>query len=737
MLAGALGACQVAPPEVNALTLEDLTRVRSVGTARVSPDGRYIAYVLYRAPQPFRDADGGHFAELHVVDQSGRSRPYVTGDVHVHHVAWTPDGKGIAYLAKRGDDKHSALYVIPIDGGESRRVLTHETSIRAFAFSGDGKEVAFIASGKRSKEVKKLRKKGFKAQVYEEGLREVKLFIGKPDPESRKHSAREITLPGVPSALGFSPSGRKLVVALAPTPLIDDHYMQRRLHVIDADTGKVLGKLDNPGKLGHSRISPDGEHLAVISAADLNDPQAGRLMVGKLSGGKLRDLLPGFAGHVHALAWRDKRTLVYVAYKGVQTVVGQIAVDGSGNKTLIGSGAQVMRSVSLSRDGKRAALVADSPAHPREVFSVDVSAGAAQPKRLTNSNPWLAKEKLAKQEAVTYKARDGLEIGGVLVYPLATPIDARGRAKPVPKAVAKAPLIVSVHGGPESHVANGWVTSYGRPGQVAAARGYAVLYPNYRGSTGRGVAYSKKDQADYAGKEFDDVVDGVKHLVAKGLVDVKRVGITGGSYGGFAAAWGATKLSEHFAASVMFVGISDHISKAGTTDIPNEMHLVHARRWPWDHWDWFRERSPIYHVKKARTPILIVAGKDDTRVHPSQSMELFRYLKLLKKVPVRLVLYPGEGHGNRRAAARYDYSLRLMRWMDHYLAPGAKRDAKPPPHELDYPLRAQIDKAKLRDKAKAAKVEVEPAKASKASKTAKPKAAKPARAAKKKQPAGK
>jgi dipeptidyl aminopeptidase/acylaminoacyl peptidase len=224
------------------------------------------------------------------------------------------------------------------------------------------------------------------------------------------------------------------------------------------------------------------------------------------------------------------------------------------------------------------------------------------------------------------------------------------------------------------------MTGYWQPGQVLAARGYVVLYPNYRGSTGRGVEFSKLGQEAYARPEFDDLVDGARHLARSGLVDQRKVGVTGGSYGGFASAWCATALTEHFAASVMFVGISDHISKFGTTDIPNEMYLVHARRWPWEHWDWYRERSPVYHTEKARTPILILHGEEDSRVHPSQSMELYRYLKTLGKVPVRLVMYPGEGHGNRKAAARYDYSLRLLRWMDHYLkGPGGD----PPPHPLE------------------------------------------------------
>ena len=128
----------------------------------------------------------------------------------------------------------------------------------------------------------------------------------------------------------------------------------------------------------------------------------------------------------------------------------------------------------------------------------------------------------------------------------------------------------------------------------------------------------------------------------------------------------------------MFVGISNQISKFGTTDIPYEMYNVHSRAWPWDDWQKMLEVSPIYHVDKANTPLLIMHGAEDTRVAPSQSYELYRSMKVRKPdVPVRLVLYPGEGHGNSKAAARYDYNLRMMRWFDTYLKTGDRDAALP------------------------------------------------------------
>ena len=225
------------------------------------------------------------------------------------------------------------------------------------------------------------------------------------------------------------------------------------------------------------------------------------------------------------------------------------------------------------------------------------------------------------------------------------------------------------------------MSSYSQPGQVLAAAGYAVVYPNYRGSTGRGVEFSKLGQNDYAEEEFNDLVDVKRHLVREGLADAGRTGISGGSYGGYASMWAASALSEEFAAAVAFVGISNQTSKFGTGDIPFEMYYVHSRAWPWEDWMWMLERSPVYHAGDTRTPLLIMGGDKDPRVHPSQSLEMYRNVKLRTDTPVRLVVYPGEVHGNRHTAARYDYALRLKRWFDHYLTgPGGEM----PPWELPH-----------------------------------------------------
>jgi len=648
-------------------TLEHVARLRTVGTITISPDGKQVAYTLNVPRNPFREDNGSAWTELHLVGPDGVSRPYVTGEVNISGIDWVPDGKAISYLAKRGDDESKSLYIIPVDGGESRKILKHDTNISSYTWSPDGTRVAFLATEETPEDKKELREKGFNQEVYEEELRPVRVWVAEPFDTASE--PRMLELPGSASELHWSPEGKHLALALAPTPLIDDRYMRRKLHVVDVASGEIVTRFDNPGKLGKVAFSPDGKYLAVVSAVDINDPKAGHLMLGTVKDGKLKDLLPDYEGHVRAVAWRDDHTILYLADLGVHTTFAEICRDGTKNRTIISPGGPVLWGLSVSPDGKSAAFDGSTALYPWEVLYLKPGAGKA--KRLTDSNPWLAEMRFAPQEVVDFKARDGLQLQGILIRPLEE------------KEEERYPLILTVHGGPEAHERNGWKTSYSRLGQVAAAQGFAVFYPNYRGSTGRGVEFSKMGQADYAGGEFNDLVDAVDHLVEIGLVDKERVGITGGSYGGYASAWGATALSEYFAASVMSVGISDLISKFGTTDIPNEMYLVHARAWPWEKWQWFLERSPIYHVQKARTPILILHGKNDTRVHPSQSMELYRYLKTIGQAPVRLVFYPGEGHGNRRAASRYDFSLRKLRWMEHYLkGPGGA----PPPYELEYPL---------------------------------------------------
>ncbi len=661
------------------LGFEQLAALRAVREAAISPDGSQIAYALEVPRRPGVDPDGPAWRELHVVAAAGgQARVYVGGEVKVSTIRFSPDGRLITYLAARGDDEHAALWAIPLAGGESRRLLGFTTEIRDYRISPDGATVAFVAAEPEAEARTKAREAGFTQEVFEEDWAPARVWLAPlpafapavADPAAAAGppaEPRALALDGSAFHVRWSPDGALLAVDLAPRPLVDDEYMHRRVHVVEAATGAVTARLDNPGKLGEFAFSPDGRHLALISAADRNDPSAGRLLVAPAGGGPLRDVLPALEGDVVAFAWQDPETLMFLADEGEESRFAEVDLASAAVKThasSTGSGAlraPIMSGLSLAADGRRAALVGDSPSHPAEVFVM--GHGDPAPRRLGDSNPWLAAVELAPQEVFAYQARDGLPLRGVLLRPLAAP-------------AGPAPLLLMVHGGPEAHRSNGWLSSYGAPAQIAAAGGYAVYFPNYRGSTGRGVAFSKLGQGDAAGAEFDDLVDAVDALIAAGVADRDRVGITGGSYGGYATAWCATRYSERFRAGVMFVGISNEISKGLTTEIPVEDREVHTLADPWTKWQFRLERSPIFHAEKSRTALLIAGGTADTRVHPAQSLQLYRALKLLGRAPVRYVRYPGEGHGNARAASRDDYARRLMRWMDHFVKEG--RPGLPP-----------------------------------------------------------
>lgn len=650
----------------NVITAENLAALKNVGQVQVSPNGNNVAFVRSVPREIYVEKDGANWGELHLVNDKGVERPYITGEVNIKSIQWSTDGTLVYFLSKMNGEKFTSLYQIAANGGQAQKVLSlKNTSINRYALSSDNKKVAILAKKAKDKSVKKLKDLGFKAEIYEEELTNQFLYVTDLTSTNKAITPQAFGINDYVSDVHFSPNSKSLLVKTQPTALIDDKYMKSQWHIVDVATQTVSTSFATEGKLGAAEFSHDGKFVALHGAEDKHDPATGRLYLAEVSTGKITDWLPNFQGHVSDFEWSNKKNeLYFVANVGPQSIVAKIKPGKTSYRKVVKAGKFIAGRLSISDTDKTIALSANTAKHPSEVFMLR----GKKTTRLTNSNEWLNDISLAKQETVTIKARDGVDIGGILVYPLNH------------KEGQRYPLIMSVHGGPESHDKDGWVTAYSRPGQLAAAQGYAVFYPNYRGSTGKGVDYSKLGQNDYAGKEFDDLVDLKNHLVNIGLADVKKVGITGGSYGGYASAWGATKLTEHFAASVMFVGISNQLSKFGTTDISNEMHLVHARSYPWEKWQWYLERSPIYWVEKSKTPLLIMHGKEDPRVHPAQSMELYRYMKVRGKT-VRLVYYPGEGHGNKKAAAKYDYSLRLMRWMDNYL----KHDNKSmPAHELPH-----------------------------------------------------
>jgi dipeptidyl aminopeptidase/acylaminoacyl peptidase len=646
------------------MTPEDVARLESVGTVEVSPDGQRIAFATNSLPDITSGEENGVTrGQLMMAYGPGNARAFLPEDMNVSGVSFSPDGRMIGFLWTDGDEDR-AVYGMPVDGGAWRKLAAVEdAAVRSFAWSPDGSQL-YLLTGALADTVRVGQSEaGFDAIVYEEEAQLNLLYRARVG-ETVDTAPVEIAVPGYVTSMELLPDGRTAIVASAPTPNIDDFYTSNRIHFIDLSTGRVIRQVATPGKLGDVEVSPDGRLLSMIAGVDINDPAETTLHLVDVSTGDYRALNAGAPEAAMDAEWLADGRLAAVIHVGAESLLRIYNADGS-VAAEHDPGDLILRNVEAG--GNALVFRADTARHPAELFSF--SNGAFT--RWTSHNDWLSEITFGPQRTYTYTARDGQVVEGVLIEPLGG----------VPRGGA--PLILDVHGGPEAHESNGWVTNYGGPGQVGAGAGYAVFLPNYRGSTGYGTAFSKQHQGDYAGKEFNDLVDAKRALVAEGIADPDRTGITGGSYGGYATGWAATALSDEFAAGVMFVGISNQISKFGTTDIPFEMYNVHSLKWPWEDWQGMLEVSPIYHVDKANTPLLILHGEEDTRVSPSQSYELYRNIKVRKPdVPLRLVLYPGEGHGNARAAARYDYNLRMMRWFDTYLKTGDRRATLPDPRPV-------------------------------------------------------
>ncbi len=640
---------------------EHLHSINMVIETAVSPDGNYVAYVLMK-PRPLEDDAGYAYRELYVYDVNrNESIGLLTGKVSIASIAWSPDGKQICFRAVMKKSNGRQVFAIDPLGKQEPEQLTHlHSSVLQYEFINN-EEIALTLIEKDSKAIADIQRNGYDMILFEENLKHIELIRYNIKNKQYTSLTRGVTV----FDFSVSPDGTKIAAAIAPQNTVDDSYMFKRVHILDANTGEILEKVENPGKLGKMVWSPDGKKLAFIAASKLEDSVEGSLFIFETGKGvqykDIRNYVHGMELSVKDVVWMDNNTVLYAAEQSVDIVVRKQGIADKGSSEIMAGGIACFRSFSIS--GNHLYFAGNTPAYPNELMRYDMKKNKAE--KLTDNNQWLKDVKLAKQEQIVYNARDGLEVHGVLVYPLNY------------NENSTYPLIVYIHGGPEACVQNGWVTQYSQWGQFAAARDYFVFYPNYRASSGRGVDYTMEGYGKLLEGEYEDVIDGIDYLIDKKMVDPKKVGIGGGSYGGYFAAWSATKYTERFAAAVVFVGVTNQVSKRNLTDIPYEDYYVHWGFWTHEQHDIVWEASPVKYAHLSKTPTLILHGEEDTRIPVSQGMELYRSLKLHSNAAVRFVIYPGEGHGNGKNTNRYDFLLRTMEWFDFYLKEGNDPTEKP------------------------------------------------------------
>ena len=652
------------------LSPNELLNLKSCSAAQISPNGEWIAYTV-QIPRKADDKPGNAYNELFLQTYEGdKTIPFIVGEVNISSIQWKPDGSVISFKMKRGDDSKTQVWGISINGGEAYQITDSETNVINYKWHPTDDKLAYTATEPPTAKEKKLKEKGYKFITYEENLKHRNLYFQCIECDSEpKQLTTDVTVWG----FQFSPDGETIAADISKKNLVDQRYMFRKIYLLEIASKELIQLTDNPGKLGNYSFSPDGSKIAYCASLNRKDHQVSQVLVINRDGSNLKILTPpNFIGHVNWVGWKNNSTILYRSGEKVWTTLSTVKVNGGNRKVILNAkdSGLIFSAPSYTKNFKNFVMIASSPYHPSELISWSPGNSI---KKLTNLNPLLADLKLGKQFVFQYAARDGHPLEGLLIYPTNYQ---KGK---------KYPLIVTVHGGPESHYYNGWVTRYSTPGQVLSGKGYFVFYPNYRASTGYGVDFALTGYGDPAGVEFDDIADGIDALIEKGFADKDRVGLGGGSYGGYAAAWFSSYYTEKIKAACMFVGISDVISLQGTTDIPYEMLYVHFGRPLEKMWEESLKRSPIYYAHQSKTAVLIVGGADDTRVHPSQSFEYYRRLKMNDHPAVRLLQYPGEGHGNSKQTSQRDLLYRLLDWYDWYVKDANDFNGLMPPLDIsDY-----------------------------------------------------
>jgi len=636
------------------LTAPELLGLKSTRASQISPDGSEIIYSVStpRGPNETPGSSNVKYYKMSVADQI--PSPLFGKEVNATSPRYSPDGTHIGFLyAKKGEPRQ--VWVMKHNGGEITRLTNSESSISSFRWQPGKNGIAYRAITPSPDQEKELKKRGYDFIYYEENLKNYNLFIASYDNIWEQTSVWQLTEGVNTWDFEFNAQGSQVAVSISPKNLIDQRYMFRKIHVIDLATGEMKQVSENQGKMGNYVFSPDGKYLAYAAALNINDHQVSQAFVVNLNSGTITNLTPEkFRGHVSWVNWKDSENLIYLSGEGVYPRLNSVPLAGGKRTILLDASVNgiIFNAPLFTSNFKNFVFSGSTPYDPGNLYHWDGKNALFQ---LTNSNPKLADKSMGNQEVIRYLARDGQEIEGIIIYPVGYETD------------QKYPLIVYVHGGPESHHSNGWLSRYSTPAQVMAGKGYLVLYLNYRASTGYGVDFAMEGFMDPAGTEFNDLADAIEWAVAEKGADPDRVGMAGGSYGGYASGWFATYYTQYVRAVCMFVGISNNLSKRSTTDIAYEELYVHSGKKLEEQWQLALERSPVYWAHQSKTATLIYGGAADTRVHPSQSIELYRRMKMNDHPAVRLVQYPGEGHGNRKQVGQIDVLYRQMEWLDWYV----------------------------------------------------------------------
>ncbi|WP_207094616.1 S9 family peptidase [Novosphingobium sp. PY1] len=653
-------------------TPDDLFKLQGVTDPQISPDGSKIVYVRSSADIMTDKVE----PSLWLVDVStGEQRPLVAGPGAHMSPRWSPDGKRIAYVSSDGSSAPQ-LYVLWLASGASVNVTDLPDSPGALAWSPDGRQIAYTmrvpGEGEKLGSQPETRPEGAQwaeplqvidrvtyrfdgAGYLEPGFDHI--FVVPAD----GGAPRQVTFgkfdDGGP--LSWTADSRRIVFSANRHEDWERDINNSEVYSVDIASGAIRALTTRQGPDGGALVSPDGKHIAYLGYDDVNRSyENSDLYVMNADGSGVRLLTPKLDRSIDALEWAGNNSL-YVQYDDeAQTRVARVGLDGSIKPVVSGltPGGHYDRpytggSFSVSKGG-RIAYTAGTTSHPADLW---VSNGGSGRKLTDLNGTWMADKAMAPVRKLAVTAPDGRPIDAWLVTP------------PGLQAGQRAPLILEIHGGPNTAYAPVFATDY----QLYAAHGYAVLYTNPRGSTSYGEEFANLIDRAYPGTDYDDLMAAVDAAVADGVADPDNLFVTGGSGGGVLTAWIVGK-TDRFKAAATQKPVINWISEALTMDSTPFTSRYWFDKKPWEDPMAYWKRSPLSLVGNVKTPTLVVVGSDDYRTPVSESEQYYAALQI-RGVPTAMVKVPGASHGG--IAARPSQSAAkasaILAWFDKYRT-GAK-----------------------------------------------------------------
>ena len=629
------------------LTPEELADRLVPNDPRISPDGRHVAFTVQAASKKEEYTESAIWLSR---DGAPATR-FTAGVGSDNSPRWSPDGTRLAFLSDRKDTKEhdkSMVYLLDLNGGEAKPLGELDGELGDPQWSPDGTKIAVLREDPETAEEKKKKEERDDAVVVETEKKRNRVFV--IDVETGK--ARQLTYgPRQVWSYGWNRDGTQ--IAITTTEGYDENAACGAGDLWTVPVGGGLPKhIAHFPSLPGSPVFVDGG-IVVRANGHWEDPPDSVWFVPE--GGEPRNVLPGLKGNVDEIypipgdTTRVGARIVEGVHGGAYTV--EIATGELTRVTPEGQhgDGSIQGGPTFSTDGKRIAVVWSEGQVPQEVYVAD-TAGA--PSKLTE----LGKDfvgRLQPVETVTWTS-DGWEIQGLLTYPVGY------------EAGKRYPLLVEIHGGPSWQWEDFCFLDWHDWAQLMASQGFAVLAPNPRGSTGRGVEFQRQLQNDVGGGEVRDVISGAMAMVERGIADEDRLGVGGWSWGGYLTAITITR-TNIFKAAVMGAGLSNMVSDHGTDDIP-KANLLYFSHEPYEDFEPYWEASAMKHIKNCTTPTLILHGAEDARVQHWQGAEMFRALKTLG-VPVEFVRYPREKHPIDERKHQIDLMRRLIDWYTKWLKP--------------------------------------------------------------------